>query len=406
MSSPANWEKLGRDWNKVAQQPSGTGPWKMDQFVPRTKAELVRNAAYWDRDRIPKTDRQILMPVPDSNTRVSALLSGQVGLDRGPIPGHVRPPEGGRHAGGDEQIPACLAVYAQLHRRLPAARHPRPQSPQPRINRDEIVALLSGSAMPAKGMVYPGHPWFGTPSFDLKYDPDAARKLLAEAGYTAAKPLKLQFGVSTSGSGQMQPAPMNDAIQQNMKEVGVDLSFQVLEWETLRGRRRAGAAAPECKGLDGLNNSWGFWDPDIALLNEAWSVMKPPAGANWGSYFRPHRRRVMSESQTRLRPGRAGQDPRPTPHLYRRPGHVDLGGARPQPPRPQPQGQRLRGSPELVPGFDADPYGLVLGSHRSPGAGGSRNSEASSPGHAAPLARSPITCAKPAAPSSQGCIHP
>ncbi len=107
------------------------------------------------------------------------------------------------------------------------------------IDRDGQVQLLGGMAMPAKGMVYPGHPWFGTPSFDLKYDPDQARKLLAEAGYGPGKPLKVTFGISTAGSGQMQPGPMNDLVQQNLQEVGVQVAFQVMEWEALRARRRA-----------------------------------------------------------------------------------------------------------------------------------------------------------------------
>src|SRR5262249_15845835 len=29
MSSPRQWEKVGRDWQKFAFQPSGTGPWKL-----------------------------------------------------------------------------------------------------------------------------------------------------------------------------------------------------------------------------------------------------------------------------------------------------------------------------------------------------------------------------------------
>ena len=32
MSSPVNREKLGRDWNKVASQPSGTGPWVLEKL--------------------------------------------------------------------------------------------------------------------------------------------------------------------------------------------------------------------------------------------------------------------------------------------------------------------------------------------------------------------------------------
>ena len=52
-------------------------------------------------------------------------------------------------------------------------------------------------------------PWWGNPSFDIKYDPAAARKLMADAGHSAAKPLKVKVQISASGSGQMQPLPRN-----------------------------------------------------------------------------------------------------------------------------------------------------------------------------------------------------
>src|ERR1700758_1681451 len=43
VSSPAQYEKLGGDWNKFAMEPSGTGPFKLDKLVPRERAELVKN---------------------------------------------------------------------------------------------------------------------------------------------------------------------------------------------------------------------------------------------------------------------------------------------------------------------------------------------------------------------------
>ncbi len=49
------------------------------------------------------------------------------------------------------------------------------------VDRDGIVALMNGLAKPAKGQVDPQSPWFGKPSFDLKYDPAAAAKLVKEA---------------------------------------------------------------------------------------------------------------------------------------------------------------------------------------------------------------------------------
>ena len=46
MSSPAHWEKLGKNWEAYAKTPSGTGPWKMVSWTPRERAEMVPNKAY------------------------------------------------------------------------------------------------------------------------------------------------------------------------------------------------------------------------------------------------------------------------------------------------------------------------------------------------------------------------
>src|ERR1700712_5150475 len=90
VSSPAQYEKLGKDWDKFASQPSGTGPFKLTKLVPRELAELSKNAEYWDKKRIPKVDKLILIPMPEALTRTNALLAGQVdpietpGPDAGP----------------------------------------------------------------------------------------------------------------------------------------------------------------------------------------------------------------------------------------------------------------------------------------------------------------------------------
>ncbi|WP_239514604.1 ABC transporter substrate-binding protein, partial [Klebsiella pneumoniae] len=51
------------------------------------------------------------------------------------------------------------------------------------IDRDGMVQLLSGTAEAAKGKVLPGDPWFGKPGFDIRYDVEAAKALMTEAGY-------------------------------------------------------------------------------------------------------------------------------------------------------------------------------------------------------------------------------
>ena len=38
MSSPTQFEKVGRNWDAFAKTPACTGPWKLTAFVPRERA--------------------------------------------------------------------------------------------------------------------------------------------------------------------------------------------------------------------------------------------------------------------------------------------------------------------------------------------------------------------------------
>ncbi len=64
-------------------------PLELTGFTPRERAELVPNKAYWDKARIPKLDKMVLIPMPDSNARTAALRSGQVDWIEAPAPDAV-----------------------------------------------------------------------------------------------------------------------------------------------------------------------------------------------------------------------------------------------------------------------------------------------------------------------------
>src|SRR6476469_7107232 len=102
MASPAKWQKLyeaaeGPDpkaksqaaWAAFARNASGTGPWKMASFTPRERLELAKNENYWDKARIPKVDKMLLLPMPAASARTAALLSGQVDWIEAPAPDAV-----------------------------------------------------------------------------------------------------------------------------------------------------------------------------------------------------------------------------------------------------------------------------------------------------------------------------
>ena len=296
MSSPRQWEKLGRDWKKFAFEPSGTGPWKLASLVPRNRAELVRNSEYWNKKQIPQTNRMVLRPMPDATTRVAALLSGQVDFVEALPPDAV------------PQVKASgMQVYTNVYPHIwPYMLNHMPDSPfkdirirkaaNLAIDRDKLVKLLRGLAVPAKGMVIPDHPWFGKPTFNIKYDPDAARKLLAEAGYGPKNPVKVKFLMSTAGSGQMQPLSMNEFIQENMRDVGIDVSLESMDWEALRSRRMAGAHSPLNKGIHGINYSLTIQYPIFGIVGQTFHGKNRVAGYNWGNFADPDADELAAKS--------------------------------------------------------------------------------------------------------------
>jgi peptide/nickel transport system substrate-binding protein len=67
--------------------------------------------------------------------------------------------------------------------------------------------------------------------------------------------------ISTSGSGQMMPLPMNEFLQQSMQPAGFDLDFEVVEWGAMLLGYRSAPDAPASKGVDALNISLSYTDP-------------------------------------------------------------------------------------------------------------------------------------------------
>ena len=91
------------------------------------------------------------------------------------------------------------------------------------LNRGEFVELLGGTAIEDYATMPPTSPYYGHP-VNYEYDPAKAKALLKEAG---CLPCKITLAISTSGSGQMQPLPMNELVKSQLEEVGFQVEFKV-----------------------------------------------------------------------------------------------------------------------------------------------------------------------------------
>jgi ABC-type transport system substrate-binding protein len=281
--SPTRWNEVGKSWAAFAKNPAGTGPFKITKVVQGQYAEMSRNQDYWDKARIPKLDKMVVYPMPEATTRVAALRSGQVDWIEVPPP---------------DAIPSLKAAGLQISlwpypHTYPYALNCTPASPfhdvrvrqaiNYALDRDGLCKLINNTGKPAIGLYPPDSPMFGTPQNRYTYDPDKAKALLAAAGYGPGKPMKAKIMISTSGSGQMVPIPMNEFMQQNFKAVGMDIDFDVVEWGTMLVAVRNAPGTPPTHNDDGINISLSFTDPSSMFRYYATDSFSP-VNYNWGHW--------------------------------------------------------------------------------------------------------------------------
>jgi peptide/nickel transport system substrate-binding protein len=278
MLSKCALDKAGNDYNVYAKAPVGSGPYKFASVVLHERLELIKNADYWDKKRIPKHDRVVLLPMPEVTTRVAALLSGQVDFIEAPSP---------------DTIPALnsagMTIVTNVYPHtwpylLNNARGPFKdlkvrQAANYAMNRSEMVGLLPGVAVPSNGIFIPTQRWYGKP-FQYAYDPKKATALLKEAG---CYPCEISIAISTSGSGQMQPLPMNELVKEQLEAVGFKVKFATLDWNSLIDIYFKGQSTFP---YDGVNFSSGATDP-LSFVKSTMTAYKSPIGSNWGWYSNP-----------------------------------------------------------------------------------------------------------------------
>jgi ABC-type transport system substrate-binding protein len=280
MVSRCRAEALHYDWDAYSKQPSGTGPYRFASMTPHERMEMVPNKDYWDKTRVPKQDRLILLPMPEAATRTAALLSGQVNFIEAPAP---------------DAIPVLKRAGMQIisntyphnwpyilnFTRGPFMDLRVRQAANYAINRDDVVDLVGGMAIPEYAEVPPSLPYYGHPEI-YKFDKAKAHALLQEAN---CLPCKITLAISTSGSGQMQSLPMNELVKQQLEDAGFQVTLDVMDWNALLDVSRSGV--PKYPNIDGMNASRALLDPVSAIIKPVATAYWSPAGSNWGHFGTP-----------------------------------------------------------------------------------------------------------------------
>jgi peptide/nickel transport system substrate-binding protein len=181
--------------NYASVHANGTGPFMLKARQPGVRTVLVANPNWWSKPEHNLTE-VVFLPIANEATRVAALISGEIDMME-PVPlqdvqrlqrdPKLKVMQGAElrtiFLGMDQKRDALL--YSSVKGKNPFKDRRVRQAFYQAIDIEAIRSrIMRGAATPSALMVAPGINGFD-PALNkrLPYDPDAAKKLLADAGY-------------------------------------------------------------------------------------------------------------------------------------------------------------------------------------------------------------------------------
>lgn len=219
------------------EKPIGTGPFKVEKFVPGSYVQLVANPDYFEGK--PKLKSIIFKVVPDNNAQLAQILAGDIQMLSIEDPAVVDKLKGQPNL---DIVTVTQNVYyfVALNQENPFFTDKKVrQALQLAIDRKAMIQnLTKGFGEVATGPIPPLQKTFHNSSVERwDYNPEKAKQLLKEAGWTPGPDgilvkdgKKFSFKMETGQIRQLVPATL--LVQQYWKAIGVDAQPDVTDWNT------------------------------------------------------------------------------------------------------------------------------------------------------------------------------
>jgi len=293
--SPAAHQQFGED---AGSNPVGTGPYQFVSWSRDDRLVVRRNDNYW-REGIPYLDEIVFRPIPDEDTRLASLLSGEIqGLEtlRQSIVTQIieRADQGdvqqrlfiGSNGGG--------AIYNVLEAPVDDQRVRLGLAHA--IDQEQLIDVLGGTGFTPPQTQYWSNesPWYSEDVADAwpAFDPDRATELLDEYrndpnrsdGKAAGSPIAVQFNCPPDPS----LIELSQAYQAFWNNVGVEVQLtQVEQAQHIQNAIGSPDSDPPFRGTY-MINCWRMGseaDPYIILKDAFGPVESSPV--NFINYVNP-----------------------------------------------------------------------------------------------------------------------
>jgi len=216
------FEELGEEYG--LQGAIGTGPFVFDEWVRGSHIRLVRNDDYWGEPAY--LDEIVYRAIPEETTRSISVRTGETDLLLHPSFKDVE------EFSSDPQFTVVTCDSGTVIPFFLNTSQPPFDEKSVRqaifygIDRQAIVdAVYHGFVSKGQGIFPPWH-WAHDPQADVyPYDPEMAKQLLAEAGYTEENPL--EFTITSTNATEY--VDMSTLIQAQLADIGVNVTVDSMD---------------------------------------------------------------------------------------------------------------------------------------------------------------------------------
>jgi peptide/nickel transport system substrate-binding protein len=255
IASPTAIKTHGDDYFK---NPVGTGAFRFREWRKDDRIVLERNPDYWGEKAL--LDRVIFRSIVDNSARLLELQAGSIDLMEFLNPDDIPTVK------NDPNLQLLLRPSMNVGylwwnvEKEPFGKLDVRRAIAHAVNKRAIVEkLFGGTGVPAKNMLPPSLWGYNEAVVDYEYDPARAREHLAEAGLPNGFKTKL-WAMPNPRPYMPQPTKIAEAIQADLKAVGIDAEIVTMDWATYLAKTRDGEQDMYMLGWTGDNG-----DPDNFL---------------------------------------------------------------------------------------------------------------------------------------------
>ncbi|EMF4699144.1 ABC transporter substrate-binding protein [Serratia bockelmannii] len=256
-------EKFGDKWTLPANY-VGNGAYRLKEWVVNERIVLERSPSYWNNKQT-VINQATFLPITSEVSDVNRFRSGEIDITNSAIPPYL-------YVKMKREMPEQLHVnpylctfYYELNNQRAPFTDPRVRTAvKMTLDRDIIANKIMGQGqIPAysftptftEGANFTQPAWAGWSQEQRNAE---ARKLLAEAGYSDAKPLKFSLLYNTSDQNKQQAIA---AASMWKKNLGAEVTLRNQEWKTSLESRHQGQ-------YDVARATWcGDYNEPSAFLN-------------------------------------------------------------------------------------------------------------------------------------------